>query len=723
VNETAQGQLAVPAPERRPRLALAGRLGDREKALRLGGLAVVVAVAAVLDTVRLAQNGYANLFYSAGVRSMLRSLHNFFFVSSDPNGLVTMDKPPLALWMQAASAKVFGFHPLSLLLPNALVGVAVSALLYVIVARRFGTATGLAAGIACAVFPSFVAVSRANGVDTLLILLMLAACGAAIRACESGRWRSLVLAAVFVGLAFNTKTLAAYLVVPGIAFAYAVCGPGSFARRALQLALAGVLAGVVSFAWIAVVEATPASKRPYIGSSTNNSEIGLTFNYNGFGRVEGQEGGPGDTHGRPGARVTKAVELRVDRQRERERHIKQPPPNPRAKALPPAPHKSARDAKPIPFGGPPGPFRLFGVGLGDQGGWLLPLAFFGLLAALLALLLPAERREGTIATGRMAAARVPARARPHEDEPPPAGRRDPRLAATIVLGGWFLVEALVLSASKGIVHPYYASALAPGTGAMAGIGVWAIVDLCRRPAGTGRFLGIAMAALAVGATLTAEIVLMHRYQYLLWFIPVLAVAAIVCLVALTAAALRGRRGPASAIALAAAFGLLIVVPAGYASTTWLAPVQSTFPAAGPKQAAGQGGVGLDPKDQSVNLAILHYVRTHGVTQPYELFTVSAPTAAPMVLLGYKVSNLAGYSGTDPVMDGPQLARLVERGEARYVLLGGEYSSRGGNKATKAVLAACRELAPFEWKTPAVHYTAGLVLFDCGADAAKLAAQP
>ncbi len=718
MNETAQGQLAVPAPERRPRLALAGRLGDRENALRLGGLAVVVAVAAVLNTVRLAQNGYANLFYAAGVRSMLHSLHNFFFVSSDPNGVVTVDKPPLGLWVQALSAKVFGFHPLSLLLPNALLGVAVSAVLYVIVARRFGTATGLAAGIVCAVFPSFVAVSRANGVDTLLILLMLLACGAAIRACESGRWRSLLLSAVFVGLAFNTKTLAAYLVVPGIAFAYAVCGPGSLRRRGLQLVLAGVLAGVVSFAWIAVVEATPASKRPYIGSSRDNSEIGLTFNYNGFGRVEGQEGGPGNTHGRPGARVPKAVERRVDAQRARERHVKPPPP----KVFPPTPYKSGRNVKPIPFGGPPGPFRLFGVGLGDQAGWLLPLAFFGVLAALLALLLPADRRELEIAGSRRAAVRATERPPRREDEPPPVGRRDPRLAATIVLGGWFLVEALVLSASKGIVHPYYASALAPGTGAMVGIGVWAIVDLCRRPAGTDRFLGIAMATLAVGATLVAEIVLMHRYHYLRWLIPVLAVAAIVCLVVLAAAALRRRRGPAVAIALAAALGLLIVVPAGYSSTTWLAPVQSTFPAAGPKQAAGQGGIGLDPKDQSVNLAILHYVRTHGVTQPYELFTVSAPTAAPMVLLGYKVSNLAGYSGSDPVLDGPQLARLVERGEARYVLLGGEYSSRGGNKATKAVLAACRELAPFEWKSPAIPGAGGLVLFDCGADAAKLAAQ-
>ena len=263
----------------------------------------MIATAAVMNTVRLSQNGYGNIFYSAGVRSMLRSWHNFFFVASDPAGLVTIDKPPLGLWLQAASAKVFGFHPLSLLLPEALAGVAIAAVLYLIVGKRFGTLAALTAGLVCAFFPSFVAVSRTNNVDAPLILLMLLACVFAIRACESGRWRTLLASGVLIGLAFNTKTLAAYLAVPGIAFAYLVCAPVSVRRRILQLLAAGVLAGAVSFAWIAAVEATPASKRPYVGSSTDNTELGLTFSYNGFGRVEGQSGGPGATHGKEGARV------------------------------------------------------------------------------------------------------------------------------------------------------------------------------------------------------------------------------------------------------------------------------------------------------------------------------------------------------------------------------------------------------------------------------------
>ena len=256
-------------------------------------LAAILAMSAVLNTRNLSQNGYANTFYSAAVKSMLHSLHNFLFVSFDASGLVTIDKPPLALWLQAASAKLFGFSPLSLLLPQAIVSIISVAVLYRVVARRLGPTSALCSALALAVFPSFVAVSRDNGVDPLLIALMILACGAALSAIESGRLRSLVCCAVLVGLAFNTKTLAAYLVLPGITLAYILCAPGTLLRRATSLLAAGAIVAIVSFSWIAFVELTPASQRPYVGSSTNNTELGLTFEYNGFGRVEGEIGGPG----------------------------------------------------------------------------------------------------------------------------------------------------------------------------------------------------------------------------------------------------------------------------------------------------------------------------------------------------------------------------------------------------------------------------------------------
>ncbi len=671
-----------------------GEPTPRPRGAWLAGLGLSLAASAVLNTVRLSQNGYANIFYSAGVRSMLDSWHNFFFVSFDPGGLVTVDKPPLALWVQAASAKVFGFSPLSLLLPEALMGVAAVAVLYVLLAKRFGTLAAVGGALTMAVFPSFVAVSRANGVDTLLILLLLLACGAAISACETGRWRALLTAALLVGLAFNTKTLAAYLLVPALAFAYLLCAPVSVRKRILQLLAAGVLMGAVSFAWIAVVEATPASQRPYVGSSTNNTEIGLTFEYNGFGRVEGQAGGPGQTHGKPGARVPAALAQRIDAQRAREHPAVAKTPEVH---FPPG-RNTGRNPTPIPFGGKPGPFRLFGVGLGDQAGWTLPFAFAGLLAALLLALL--ETRAGT----------------PGTDLPPgPRGRRDPRLATTLVLGGWLATEAVILSTSKGIVHPYYVSALAPGAGAMAGIGGYALWHLCRRRM---PLPGLLLAAAAVIATAACEVVLMRRYEYLKSYEVVLLAAALLALGAIALASLL-RAPRALAASCAAALAVLLLVPAGYASTTWLAPVESTFPAAGPRQSAGQGGVGLNARDLAITRAVKRYVLSHHPGTRFALLTVAADTAAPYILMNMNAAGLAGYSGVDPVLDGSGLARLVRRHEARYVLLGGEYSTRGGNRASQAVLAACRQLAPFEWQSP-VAYPFGLTLFDCAGHEAALA---
>src|SRR5437763_1178447 len=136
---------------------------------------------------------------SAGVKSMERSLHNCLFVSFDPGGLITIDKPPLALWLQAASAKVFGFSPLSLLLPGAIAGVLAVVVLYRMVSRPFGVLAGLAAALVLATFPSFVAVSRENGVDTIPIVLMLLPCGAGLPAVESGRPRALARPALRAG--------------------------------------------------------------------------------------------------------------------------------------------------------------------------------------------------------------------------------------------------------------------------------------------------------------------------------------------------------------------------------------------------------------------------------------------------------------------------------------------------------------------------------------------
>jgi len=371
-------------------------------------------------------------------------------------------------------------------------------------------------------------------------------------------------------------------------------------------------------------------------------------------------------------------------------------PRPAAPARPTSPPPTPAIAKgraknPIPFGGAPGPLRLFGVGLGDQGAWILPFAFFGLLALALILLFDQALRR------RARRVRAPA-----VGQPAAPGHLDPRLAGTLILGGWFAVEAAVLSLSKGIVHPYYVSALGPGAAAMAGAGAVAFVELARRRRVDWR---IVLAPLAIIATVAAQVVLLHREHYLSWFIPLLLGGAALG----TALLLVVRRW--APVTMALTFALLLVAPTAYSATTWLAPVEGTFPAAGPHQAIGAGGVGLSPLRHDTYGALIRYVRTHGPGSRWALLTDAATTASPFILEGLDAGALAGYSGTDPALDGRGLARLVARGQARYVLLGGEFTTRGGNRATSAVLGACRQLPDSAWQGTA-HYSSGLVLFDC-----------
>lgn len=668
-------------------------------------LAPVLVLSAVLNTHRLAQNGYANVFYSAGVKSMLGSWHNFIFNSFDPGGLVTVDKPPLALWVQVASAKVFGFSPMSLLLPEAIIGVLTVAVLYAVMRRPFGTLAAFAGALTLAVFPSFVAVARDNGVDPVLVLLMLLACGAALRAIRTGRWPALLAAAVLVGLAFTTKTLAAFPVIPGIALGYLLCAPGPLLRRTLRLLAAGALLGAVSFAWIGLVEATPAAQRPYVGGSTDNTELNLTFGYNGFGRVEGQIGGPGQIFVHLGAVAPFPHSTRTVLSAKRTaapRHV----PN---RILP-----DGHFANPTPFGVPPGPLRLFEAGLGDQGGWMLPFALLGMLALALAVLSrPLELAEGAAPHSRFE--RI---------------RRDPRTAGLIVLGGWFLAEAVLLSFSKGIVHPYYVSALGPGTAAMVGAGVaafagWAPGRSAGGPAARAAAAGdegrnwlLLLAPPAIAATVAAQLVLLDRAHYLHWYYTPLVIAAAAGALALLAAlAARRLAGPAVLLTLL----VLTLAPAVYATTTWSVPVEGTFPAAGPRVAGSLGIYGISAHDIRVDRDLMRYIDAHHPTRRWEVLTVSSNTSASIVLLGWRAGALGGYSGTDPAVDGPQLARMVARDEARYVVLGGAYSSRGGNRATKAVIRACRPIPSETWLHFRRYSIYSLALYDCAGAGRGLAA--
>ncbi|MFV0134957.1 glycosyltransferase family 39 protein [Streptomyces sp. HMX87] len=251
----------------------------------------------------LSASGYANSFYSAAAQAGSQSWKAFFFGSLDAANAITVDKPPAALWPMALSVKVFGLSSWAILVPEVLMGVATVAVVYATVRRRSGPGAGLLAGAVLALTPVAALMFRFNNPDALLALLLSVACHLVVRALEDGRTKWLMWAGAAIGFAFLTKTLQAFLVLPALALAYGVRAPVRLRKRLAQLALAAVAIVVSGGWWVAVVELWPASSRPYIGGSQNNSFLELTFGYNGLGRLNGEEtgsvggGGPGGQGG------------------------------------------------------------------------------------------------------------------------------------------------------------------------------------------------------------------------------------------------------------------------------------------------------------------------------------------------------------------------------------------------------------------------------------------
>jgi len=239
----------------------------------------------------LDRSGWANSFYSAAVQSGTKSWKAFFFGSFDSSNFITVDKPPAALWIMDLSARLFGVNSWSILVPQALEGVATVGLLYACVRRWFPPGAALLAGAVMALTPVATLMFRFNNPDALLTLVLTGAAYATIRALEAGRTRWMVLAGTLIGFGFITKMLQALILMPVLALVYLLAGPPRLGRRIVQLVYTGIALIVSAGWWVAAVELTPASDRPYIGGSTDNNLLNLVFGYNGIGRLSGNETG------------------------------------------------------------------------------------------------------------------------------------------------------------------------------------------------------------------------------------------------------------------------------------------------------------------------------------------------------------------------------------------------------------------------------------------------
>lgn len=653
---------ADPAPRRGPILF---RRAPGEPAWINPAIAAMMVVAATLYVWNLTISGYGNSFYAATVRAGSSSWTSMLFGSLDANNGITVDKPPAAYWIPSLFARVFGFSSLTVLLPQALMGIATVWVLFLAVRRTNGKIAGLVAGSALTLTPVAVMMFRFNNPDAMLTLCLVLGAYFTIRAIQSDRtvrfasagW--MLAAGLILGLAFLVKMLQGFMTIPALVVAFAIAAQVGWLRRIRDVVVAGIGVCLPVGAYAAVFAWWPEGSRPYMAGTESNSFWELVMGYNGLARIFGDSGGAGA----PGGAGDQAAETAGGGAAD-------------GAAAGGAPGGGGPGG--TMFGGDVGVFRMFNSAFGAEISWLIPAAVIILVA-------------GFWLTRR-------------------ARRTDATRAALIVWGGWLIVNAGVFSFMEGTIHPYYVVVLSPAVAAIVGIGV-AEFWRGRRNSVTRR-----TAALALLATVIWSFALMQREapDWLPWVRWVLLIGGSVTSVLIFLG--RGRPGTGSVRRGAAGLAVAALVFGGLGSAAWtLATVgnahSGSIPTSGPSAAGesgmgqgaggpqngagGQGqGDGQGSQDQAAqqacqgqssqpdggangggiggeesNSELTDLLKNAGTE--YSAATVGATSAASYMLSSdTEVLDIGGWMGSDPYPTLDEFTSMVDEGRIRYFVAGG-----------------------------------------------------
>jgi 4-amino-4-deoxy-L-arabinose transferase-like glycosyltransferase len=637
---------------------------DRPDWVARGSLIALLAATAVLYLWGLSASGYANSFYSAAAQAGSENWTAWFFGSLDGGNSITVDKPPVAIWLMALSVRLFGLSSWSILAPEALLGVASVGVLYAGVRRSLlGWRGGLgqthpltergahwAALAGAAVFaltPAATLMFRFNNPDALLVFTMVLASYFTVRATEHASRGWLALAGVAIGFGFLTKMLQAFLILPALVVAYAIAAPATWRKKITDL-LVAFAAMLASAGWyVAVVELTPASLRPYIGGSQNNSLLELIISYNGLGRITGNEVGSVGGGGGGG------------------------------------------------MSGSTGILRMFEGVSGGMVSWLIPAALvLGAGGLVLAFL---HRSRSTVPT-----------AGPHAQTPSQS------LAGGLVVWlGWLVVTAGVFSFMAGIYHDYYTVALAPAIGgavALGGAALWA---------NRGRLAArLLLAATSAGTGLWALILLQQAgglYTVLGWTVFAVGLASglamvwidrlprMLATVTLTAAVAAGLAGPyAYSVNTAATAHTGSIVTAGPVTgfgrgggrggtggqppTGTGAPTRTgTGTTTGGVPTTGTAGAGGLLNGANTSTELVNLLSQDAASYTWVAAAVGSQNAASYQLAtGDAVMAIGGFNGSDPSPTLDEFKADVAAGKIHYFLggtLGGPQNG-GSSSATE-----------------------------------------
>jgi len=622
-------------------------------------LGLIVLLGAFLRFYKLGAYSIGNAYYAATVQSTLTSWHNFFFVSFEPGGSVTVDKPPLGFWVQAASAYVFGVNGFALAFPQALAGVLSILLLYVMVKRSFGAWAGLVAALALAITPVAVSTERNNTVDGLLLFVLLLAAWAFSRAVRSGRYRFLLLGTFLIGLGFNIKMMQAFLPLPALYGLYLFGAPHRWWKRIVHLAGATILLIAVSLSWAVIVDLTPPEKRPFIGSSQTNSVLELIVGHNGVSRLGLQRllspGGQSPAGSNDPCQVPPAA-----------RQPGQSGPFPSE----PFPQPSGRQPGVVPSGplgsvprsenppqppsgpggsvtlqtggsnevGQPGWLRLFTAPLVTEASWLLPVALLGipLVVAVIGWRWPLGEKHLSL----------------------------------LLWAGWLLPELVYFTFNSGLFHAYYLIMLGPPVAALVGGTAWALAQVWGKRPG----LGWVLAALIAGGTVAFQVVTVRAWPGYVGWVTVASLSLLalgLAAMALVRCVQRRFWGGRAALGIVLA-GTMIAPLLWSGLTTWNTNPDVWLPRAGLHTIDRDRRTELSAEQEKV----LDYLLKHTEPDSYLVATLSATDAAPYILETQRpVLTFGGFNGGDDVVDVGELAQMVKEGELRFVLAGQELAHR------------------------------------------------
>lgn len=614
-------------------------------------LIAILILAAFLYAWNIWEAGEANNFYTAAIVSMTKSFKNFWYASFDPAGFITVDKPPVALWFMTISAKIFGVHGWSVVLPSILFGIGSVYLIYSLVSKRFGKIPARLASLIMTLTPIVVADSRTNNMDATLVFFLLLSVWFVQKAVLNGQQRYLWIGFALIGFSFNIKMLQAFMVLPALYLYYWLAAKVNWKKKLVHLSIATAFLVVFTIFWPLSVDMTNSNSRPYEGGSETNSALELAFGYNGTQRLLGQTTGTGGAFPGIGSSSKKNSKSMTPPTGSKSKNST--PPTGTKKAPTGAPGGNKANGGGNGTGGAgggafsigtAGPFRLLQKELGPQISWLMLIAVFGVISSYIYYQDPKKKWYSL---------------------------NNQRKDLWLWLG-WMIPVAGFFSVAS-FFHPYYTIMLAPALAALAGIGIYTMVKQWREKSIWSMFLPVSILSTSV----LQAWYLTDYYPILAW---VLLLAGIIISIPLFALPWIGIHLKNKRIWPIAALIIVMLTPTWWSLTPTLAGSSDGIPTAGPSLLSA-GGASGGMGDSQVNTTLLKYLEKHQGNAEYLFATDDSSTAAPYIISsGKAVMAMGGFNGTDKAITLKQFKKLVKEGKIKYYYSGG----KTGGSNTKIV---------------------------------------